>query len=205
MLDVKNLGLQEYTLVWHAMQEFTNERTPETPDELWIVEHPPVFTLGLAGREEHILNPHDIPVIRTDRGGQVTYHGPGQIVIYILLDLRRREGGIRNLVCDIEKAVIQLLAEYHIQGERRPNAPGIYVQEKKIASIGLRVRRGCTYHGVSFNFDMDLTPFSYINPCGYQDLQMTQLSELIPGLQKNVIKEKLVHLISEGSRIPKFP
>lgn len=195
MINIKNLGQQEYVPTWEAMQQFTNERSAETVDELWIVEHPPVFTLGLAGREEHILNPHQIPVIRTDRGGQVTYHGPGQIVIYLLLDLRRREGGIRNLVCDIEKAIIDFLATYHIAAELRTHAPGVYVAEKKIASIGLRVRRNCTFHGISFNYAMDLTPFSYINPCGFAGLQMTQLAELIELPERQQTETQLVNCL----------
>jgi lipoyl(octanoyl) transferase len=192
-LIIKHLSLQPYEQVWQAMQNFTDHRSADTPDELWNVEHPPVFTLGLAGKTEHILNPHHIPIVKTDRGGQVTYHGPGQIVIYLLIDLKRREQGIRNLVCDIEKSIIKFLAEYNIEAQRKNDAPGVYVQDKKIASIGLRVRRGCTYHGLSFNFDMDLTPFSYINPCGYPDLKMTQFSELVSRYQRKDIESGLVH------------
>lgn len=193
-MHIRHLGQQDYTLVWDAMRQFTDQRNSDTPDELWIVEHPPVFTLGQAGRPEHILNPHDIPVIRSDRGGQVTYHGPGQLVIYILLDLRQSESGkgIRTLVCNIEKAIINFLAAYHIQGHCRAGAPGVYVKDKKIASIGLRVRRGCTYHGLSFNLDMDITPFTYINPCGYQDLQITQLVDYVKEYQRAQVEEQLI-------------
>ena len=195
-LIVKHLGQKSYDQVWQAMQQFTDQRSSDTPDELWVVEHPPVFTLGLAGKTEHILNPHNIPIIKTDRGGQVTYHGPGQIVIYLLIDLKRREQGIRNLVCDIEKAIIKFLAEYNIKAKRKENAPGVYINDKKIASIGLRVRKGCTYHGLSFNFDMDLTPFSYINPCGFPDLKMTQFAEQVSTKNKNDIETQLIsHLI----------
>ena len=177
---VKRLGLQNYQETWEAMLAFTQSRTNDTEDELWLLEHPPVFTFGQAGKKEHLLNPHDIPVIQTDRGGQVTYHGPGQLIAYVLVDLRRNHCGIRALVTQLEQAVIATLKEYGVMGVSYRERPGVYVQEKKIASIGLRVKRGCSYHGLSFNIDMDLTPFSYINPCGYQGLQMTQLRDFIP-------------------------
>lgn len=191
-VQVRRLNQQPYNEVWQAMREFTDARTEETPDELWIVEHPPVFTLGQAGKPEHILNPHHIPVVNTDRGGQVTYHGPGQIVIYLLLDLRRRAQGIRNLVRDIEQAMIDFLALYNISAEAQEGAPGVYVNGKKIASIGLRVRKGYTYHGLSFNLDMDLTPFSYINPCGYAGLAITQLIDYVPHYERLQVEEQLV-------------
>jgi lipoyl(octanoyl) transferase len=196
-LHVRRLNQQAYTQTWQAMREFTDARTADTPDELWLVEHPPVFTLGQAGKPEHILNAHNIPVINTDRGGQVTYHGPGQIVIYLLIDLRRREQGIRNLVRDIEQAIIDFLALYNIPGEIKSGAPGVYVADKKIASIGLRVRRGCTYHGISFNLDMDLTPFSYINPCGYPGLVVTQFADLVPNYQRQMIEEQLITCLAK--------
>lgn len=160
------------------MQDFTARRGPDTPDEIWLLEHPPVFTLGLAGKREHILQVTDIPIIPIDRGGQVTYHGPGQIVVYLLLDLKRRGYGVRELVNRMEQAVIDLLADYGIEGQRRDKAPGVYVEGKKIAALGLRIKRGMSYHGLAFNVDMDLAPFSHINPCGYEGLEVTQLREL---------------------------
>ena len=178
------LGRVAYEPTWRAMQAFTRARTAETPDQLWRVEHPPVFTLGLAGRPEHVLAPGDIPVVSTDRGGQVTYHGPGQAVAYLLLDLRRRGYGVRELVRRIEAAVIDLLAERDIPGRRRDGMPGVYVGDAKIAAIGLRVARGCTYHGVSLNVDGDLEPFSRIDPCGYPGLEATRLADL--GVRDNV-------------------
>ena len=174
----RRLGLQDYEPVWRDMQSFTDTRGPDTADELWLVEHPPVFTLGLAGKPEHLLDPGDIPVIHTDRGGQVTYHGPGQVVAYVLLDMRRAGLGVRRLVSALEDAVTALLAGYDIHGEARPDAPGVYVDGRKIAALGLRVRRGACYHGVALNVDMDLAPFSRINPCGYPGLAVTQLAEL---------------------------
>jgi lipoyl(octanoyl) transferase len=180
-ITVRRLGLQDYEPVWQQMQQFTAERTADTPDEIWLVEHPPVYTLGLNGKREHILDPQDIPVVQSDRGGQVTYHGPGQLVAYLLLDLKRRNLGIKQLVNHMEQAIIDLLAESGIQAKRRQNAPGVYVNDAKIAALGLRVRRGCCYHGLSLNIDMDLEPFSRINPCGFANLPTTQLSDLLPG------------------------
>jgi lipoyl(octanoyl) transferase len=160
------------------MQSFTDARGPDTPDELWLVEHEPVFTLGQAGKPEHVLAAGDIPVVHVDRGGQVTYHGPGQIVAYPLLDLRRLHVGVRELVRRIEQAIIDTLAEWNIQARRRDGAPGVYVADAKIAALGLRVRRGCTFHGLAFNIAMDLEPFRRINPCGYAGLQVTQMLDL---------------------------
>ncbi|MGE5094900.1 MAG: lipoyl(octanoyl) transferase LipB [Betaproteobacteria bacterium] len=160
------------------MQAFTSRRDESTADQLWLVEHPPVFTLGLAGRREHLLAPGDIPVVPTDRGGQVTYHGPGQAVVYLLLDLRRRRLGVRELVSRIEQGAIDLLARHGVEGVRRAGMPGVYVGEAKIAAIGLRVARGCSYHGVALNVDMDLEPFTRIDPCGYPGLAATQLADL---------------------------
>ncbi|MBS0439413.1 MAG: lipoyl(octanoyl) transferase LipB, partial [Proteobacteria bacterium] len=171
-------GLSPYEPVWRAMQAFTDARTPQTPDELWVVEHAPVFTLGQAGKWEHVLNPGDIPVIPVDRGGQVTYHGPGQIVAYPLIDLRRAGIGVRDYVQRIEQAVIDTLAEWNITAARRDGAPGVYVNGAKIAALGIRVRRGCTFHGLAFNIAMDLEPFHRINPCGFQGLQVTQVLDL---------------------------
>ena len=177
-LTIRRLGRRPYLSVWRAMQAFTGARDSHTRDELWLVEHDPVFTLGLGGREEHVVAPGDIPVLRCDRGGQVTYHGPGQLVAYILLDLRRRGLGVKRLVHDTEAALIRLLANYGIQAGRRPGAPGVYVEGAKIAALGYRVRRGCCYHGVSLNVAMDLEPFGRIHPCGYTDLSVTQLTAL---------------------------
>lgn len=162
------------------MTDFTNQRTAETPDQLWLVEHPPVFTQGQAGKAEHLLFPGEIPVVQTDRGGQVTYHGPGQLVAYPLLDLKRIKIGVRDLVTQIEQTIIATLAHYQISSAAKPDAPGVYVEGKKIASLGLRVRRGCSFHGLALNVDMDLSPFLQINPCGYEGLAMTQIKDLIP-------------------------
>lgn len=171
-------GLAAYEPVWRAMQAFTDTRDADTGDELWIVEHPPVFTLGQAGKMEHVLMPGDIPVVPVDRGGQVTYHGPGQIVAYPLVDLRRLKLGIRDFVCRIEQAIIDTLAHWNIGAERKAGAPGVYVAGAKVAALGLRVRRGCTFHGLAFNVNMDLEPFRRINPCGYEGLQVTQVMDL---------------------------
>jgi lipoyl(octanoyl) transferase len=175
---VKRLGRVDYEPTFQAMQAFTASRSPETPDELWIVEHPPVYTLGQAGKLEHILRDVGIPIVKIDRGGQVTYHGPGQVVIYLLLDLPRRKIKVRELVSAIEQAVIDLLAEQGVTAERRDGAPGVYVGEAKVAALGLRIRNGCSYHGVSLNVDMDLSPFAAINPCGYAGLKVIQTKDL---------------------------
>jgi lipoyl(octanoyl) transferase len=159
------------------MQDYTNRRDESTPDQLWLLQHPPVYTLGQAGRTEHLIDPGDIPVIKTDRGGQVTYHGPGQLIAYILLDLRRAHLGIRALVSHLEQSVISLLAEYGITAAARRDAPGVYIAQSKVASLGLRIRKGCSFHGLSLNVDMDLTPFEHINPCGYPGLKVTQLAD----------------------------
>jgi lipoyl(octanoyl) transferase len=172
------LGKVEYEPTWRRMQEFTESRTAEQPDELWFLEHPPVFTLGLNGRREHVLAPAEIPVVQVDRGGQVTYHGPGQLVVYPLLDLGRSGLGVRALVCALERAVVRCVAGYGITAAGSRDAPGVYVDGRKLASIGLRVRRNCSYHGLALNVDMDLEPFRRINPCGYAGLEVTQLSEL---------------------------
>nr|WP_049631972.1 lipoyl(octanoyl) transferase LipB [Cellvibrio sp. pealriver] len=179
-LEVVRLGLQDYQTSWQAMSDFTNQRTPDTTDQLWLVEHPPVFTQGQAGKAEHLLFPGDIPVVQTDRGGQVTYHGPGQLVAYPLLDLRRLNIGVRELVTRIEQTIVATLAHYGIESAAKPDAPGVYVNGDKIASLGLRVRRGCSFHGLALNVDMDLSPFGRINPCGYQGLAMAQMRDLIP-------------------------
>lgn len=179
-LTVRHLGLQPYEPVWRAMQAFTDARDESTADELWLLQHPPVFTQGQAGKAEHVLAAGNIPVVQVDRGGQVTYHGPGQIVAYPLIDLRRRELGVKALVCRIEEAILRVLAHYGVQAARRPGAPGIYVAEAKIASLGLRVRRGRSFHGLAFNINMDLEPFQRINPCGFAGLQVTDLAHFVP-------------------------
>ena len=171
------LGLVAYEPTWRAMQAFTQARTQETRDQLWLVEHPPVFTLGLAGRREHVLAPGNIPVVATDRGGQVTYHGPGQAVAYVLMDLRRARLGVKELVRRLEQAAIELLAGYGIAGERRAGMPGVYVNGAKIAAIGLRIARGCSYHGIAMNAHVGLEPFSRIDPCGYPGLASTRLAD----------------------------
>ena len=178
MLTIRNLGLQDYETSWQAMQRFTQERSAETPDEIWIVEHRPVYTLGLSGKREHLLNTGNIPVINSDRGGQVTYHGPGQVVIYTLLDIKRLNLGVRQLVTLLEQAMINTLADHGISAVSKADAPGVYVNDKKIGSIGLRIKKNCSYHGLSLNNDMDLRPFDHINTCGYSDLKVTQLSDL---------------------------
>lgn len=175
---VHTLGLVEYKPTWDAMKKFTAERTPDTRDEIWLVQHPPTYTQGLAGLPEHLLNPTDIPVIKIDRGGQITYHGPGQIVAYLLLDLRRWKLNVRELVNRMEQAVVDVLGEYGVAAQGRVDAPGVYVGDAKIASLGLKIRHGCCYHGLALNVDMNLTPFSHINPCGYQGLRVTQCVEL---------------------------
>lgn len=178
MLTIRWLGRKDYQPCWKAMQEFTQTRTEETADEIWLLEHTPVFTQGQNGKPEHVLNPGDIPVVQTDRGGQVTYHGPGQLMVYTLVDLRRKKLNVRELVSMLEQSVIDMLAEYHIQAAAKLDAPGVYVDHKKICSIGLRIRKGCSYHGIAFNVALDLEPFSRINPCGFAQLQMAQFSEL---------------------------
>lgn len=175
-LQVRRLGLMDYEPVWRAMQKFTDERDENTPDELWLVEHPPVFTQGQAGRAEHILAPGDIPVIQVDRGGQVTYHGPGQVVAYPLIDINRLGLGVRELVKGIEQAIIDVLQSYGVESQLVEGAPGVYIDGVKIASLGLRIRKGKSFHGLAFNVDMDLEPFQRINPCGFQGLQVTNLS-----------------------------
>lgn len=177
-LLLRQLGRQPYLPVWQRMQQFTAARDPHTPDEIWLLEHEPVFTFGREGKPEHLLQAGDIPVVRVDRGGQITYHGPGQLVVYLLLDLRRRRLGVRNLVAGIEQALCALLAGYGIDGQLLPDTPGVFVAGAKIASLGLRVNQGCSSHGLALNVAMDLQPFAQINPCGHQGLAMTQLRDL---------------------------
>lgn len=178
-IELHRLGRRPYTPVWQAMRDLTDGRDADTPDQFWLVEHDPVFTQGQAGKPEHLLMPGDIPVVATDRGGQVTYHGPGQVVLYPLLDVRRARLGVRELVSALEQAVIALLADHGVVAHARPDAPGVYVGEAKIASLGLRIRRGASFHGVALNVDGDLSPFQRINPCGYAGLAMTRLADLV--------------------------
>jgi len=189
---VRDLGRRPYEPVWRAMQAFTDTRDDTTPDELWLVEHEPVFTLGQAGKPEHVLMPGDIPVLHVDRGGQVTYHGPGQIVLYPLLDLRRLKVGVKEYVCKIEQAMIDTLADWNITAVRRDGAPGVYVGDAKIGALGIRVRRGCTFHGLAFNIAMDLSPFHRINPCGYAGLQVTSMADLGGPSALDAVKPQLV-------------
>jgi lipoyl(octanoyl) transferase len=190
-MEIRRLGRAEYEPTWRAMQTFTAERGADTPDELWLLEHPPVFTLGLNAKPEHLLNPGDIPVIEIDRGGQVTYHGPGQLVAYVLLDIARRHLGVQRLVQLMEQAVIDLLAEHGVRGEGRRDAPGVYVDGAKLAALGLRVKRGRTYHGLALNVAMDLEPFGRINPCGYPGMQVTQLHDLEISLDLDAVSARL--------------
>ncbi|EPE5850114.1 lipoyl(octanoyl) transferase LipB [Vibrio vulnificus] len=198
-LVVKRLGRRDYLPVWQAMHEFTDTRNEETPDEVWLIEHNPVFTQGQAGKAEHLLNTGDIPVVQSDRGGQVTYHGPGQLVAYFLINLRRKKLGVRDLVTTIENLVINTLKAYNIDSAARPDAPGVYVDGRKICSLGLRIRKGCSFHGLALNVNMDLSPFLRINPCGYQGMEMVQVSELggptdIALVEQQLVKE-LVNLL----------
>lgn len=177
-INIRKLGRQDYQSCWQKMQDYTLARDESSADEIWIVEHPAVFTQGLNGKPEHLLQASDIPVVNTDRGGQVTYHAPGQLVIYTLIDIKRRGMGVRQLVTLIEQAMVETLAQYGLHAVAKAEAPGVYIAGQKIGSVGLRIKKGCSYHGLSLNNNMDLTPFSYINPCGYQGLKVTQLADL---------------------------
>jgi lipoyl(octanoyl) transferase len=188
---VKNLGIQHYENVWREMQNFTQNRTPDTPDEIWLCEHFPVFTLGLNGRREHLLNIGDISVVQTDRGGQVTYHGKGQAIVYILFDLKRLNLNSQQIVSCLENVMIQTLAEFQIYAEAKADARGVYVENKKIGSIGLRIKKNGCYHGLSLNNNMDLTPFNFINPCGYADLKMTQLADFGVIIETSKLAEQI--------------
>lgn len=194
-LIVRQLGLTDYEPVWRAMQAFTDTRQPESPDELWLLSHRPVFTQGQAGKAEHVLAPAQIPVIQIDRGGQVTYHGPGQLVVYLLIDVRRAGIGVRELVSIIERAIVDTLACVKISAQAKAGAPGVYVGDAKIASLGLRIRRGCSYHGMSLNVAMDMEPFNRINPCGYQGLQVTQVIDLAPEKNPETLMESMQKLV----------
>ncbi|WP_058970739.1 lipoyl(octanoyl) transferase LipB [Type-D symbiont of Plautia stali] len=192
MLLVRQLGLRDWQPVSDAMHQFTDQRDPHTADELWLVEHHPVFTQGQAGKAEHLLMPGDIPVVQSDRGGQVTYHGPGQQIMYVLIDVKRRKMGVRELVTALEETVISTLADYDISARARADAPGVYVGDDKICSLGLRIRKGCSFHGLALNVAMDLAPFLRINPCGYAGMQMTQLSATQPGVTPGDVQPRLV-------------
>lgn len=193
---IRQLDRQDYQATWQAMQDFTLARDSTTADEIWITEHSPVYTLGLNGKPEHLFNTGDIPVINSDRGGQVTYHGPGQLIVYTLLDIKRLNLNIRQLVTLLEQAMIGTLADLGVTANARADAPGVYVDEKKIGSIGLRIKKNCSYHGLSLNNQMDLQPFNNINPCGYPGLQVTQLSELGVNLSTAELARSVVHAIT---------
>jgi lipoyl(octanoyl) transferase len=203
---IKYLGMVDYRTTWLAMKRFTSERNRDTTDEIWVLQHPPTYTQGQAGKPEHLLNARHIPVVEIDRGGQITYHGPGQIVLYLLLDLRRWQLNVRELVRLMENSVIELLASFNIKAAGRVDAPGVYVGDAKIAALGLKIKNGCCYHGLSFNVDMDLTPFNFINPCGYAGLQVTQLKD--QGVSASlltlepVLAEKLVSLLRQHAEKP---
>lgn len=201
---IRQLGIQNYQDIWHKMQEFTDNRTAETPDEIWLVQHPSVFTQGSAGKPEHLLNPTHIPVVQSDRGGQITYHGLGQQIMYVLIDIKRHKAqgndlNVRQLVTALEQTVVKTLADYDIKSYPKPDAPGVYVDQRKICSLGLRIRKGCSFHGLALNINMDLTPFHHINPCGYAGLEMCQLADFIPSEQAkcDLVSPKLVNYFTQ--------
>ncbi|WP_299195132.1 lipoyl(octanoyl) transferase LipB [uncultured Amphritea sp.] len=192
---IRDLGLVEYLPTWQAMQDFTASRGEHSVDEIWVLEHHPVFTQGHAGNAEHLLGTGDIPVVQVDRGGQVTYHGPGQLVVYLLLNLRRKKFGVKELVARMEASIVELLANYGVEAYARADAPGVYVNEAKICSLGLRVRKGCSFHGLAFNLDMDLEPFNRINPCGYAGMAVTRLKNLVDTLDRESVKDSLTEIL----------
>lgn len=200
-ITVRNLGLQDYEPLWRAMQRFTDTRTPETADEIWFTEHPPVFTLGINAKREHLLATGDIPIVQIDRGGQVTYHGPGMLMIYPLIDLKRLGLGVRDLVTALEQSVVDLAAGYGIDARARPDAPGVYAGDSKFASVGLRIRRGASYHGMALNVRVDLEPFLRINPCGYAGLEMTDLATLGGDSNLDAVRDKLLPHFLEHLRL----
>ena len=202
-MKVIQLGLAEYSPIFHAMEVFTDARNERTEDELWVVEHPPVFTQGMAGKAEHLLSRSNIPVVQIDRGGQITYHGPGQLVVYTLIDFKRRKISVRELVSRLENSIIATLAEYGIAAAADPKRPGVYVDGKKIASLGLRIKRGAVYHGLALNVNMDLAPFRQINPCGYAGLEMTQIADLVqPAPSVADVAAKLTTYLQQQLRLP---
>lgn len=196
-LYIKTLGLQAYQPVWQAMQLFTEQRSADTADEIWLLQHEPVFTLGRNGKQEHILSHTEIPIVNIDRGGQVTYHGPGQLIAYLLIDLKRRELGVRQLVTLIEQSIIDTLKEYQLTAAARPDAPGVYIDNAKIAALGLRIKKGCSFHGLSLNFAMDLSPFQLINPCGYKNLEVVQLCDYIESVDVSQLQRQLIFHLSK--------
>jgi lipoyl(octanoyl) transferase len=198
---VKDLGLVEYQPTCEAMRQFTAQRDQNTEDELWLLEHPQVFTLGLNGKDEHILNTHDIPLVNTDRGGQVTFHGPGQLIVYSLIDLKRAKIGVREMISRLENSVTGMLSDLNIEAKARADAPGVYVEGRKIASLGLRVKRGACYHGLSLNVAMDLSPFSYINPCGYQGMEVIDLKSLACDLTMEQAKQYFVSAFNQQMQL----
>jgi lipoyl(octanoyl) transferase len=209
-ITVRSLGVQDYEPLWRAMQRFTDTRTPDTIDEIWFTEHPPVFTLGLNASREHLLETGDIPVVQIDRGGQVTYHGPGMLMIYPLIDLKRLGLGVRDLVTALEQSVVNLASEYGVTAAARPDAPGVYVADTKFASVGLRIRRGASYHGMALNVRVDLEPFLRINPCGYAGLEMTDLATLggdsdLDVVQKKLLPHFLKHLRLDDANVTSGP
>jgi lipoyl(octanoyl) transferase len=204
-MQVRQLGIQPYTTVWENMKTFTQTRTIHTPDELWILEHYPVYTQGQAGKPEHLLHSQNIPLVQSDRGGQITYHGPGQMIAYVLLNIQKRQLGVRTLVCMLEKILITLLKTLQIEAHTKPNAPGVYVDNKKIASIGLRIKKGCAYHGIALNVNMDLQPFLGINPCGFAQLQMTQIQEYLPTITMKEVITLFITLFLSHFQTPCFP
>ncbi len=205
-MKVIQLGLAEYSPIFHAMEVFTDARNERTEDELWVVEHPPVFTQGMAGKAEHLLARSNIPVVQIDRGGQITYHGPGQLVVYTLIDFKRRKISVRDLVSRLENSIIASLAEYGIAAAADPKRPGVYVDGKKIASLGLRIKRGAVYHGLALNVNMDLSPFRQINPCGYAGLEMTQIADLVQSAPSMVdVAAKLTAHLQQQLRLPEKP
>lgn len=196
-LIIRNLGSQPYQDSWQAMRDFTENRDENSIDEIWIVEHPQVFTQGLAGKAEHLLANTDIPVVKSDRGGQITFHGPGQLVVYLLINIRRKSFNVRRLVSIIEEAIIDLLGDYKVDAVAKPDAPGVYVDGKKIASLGLKIRKGCSFHGLALNVDMDLSPFLQINPCGYAGLEMTQCKDLGINASVNDLAPLLIEKLNQ--------
>ena len=196
-LIVRQLGIQPYLPIWHAMQKFSDQRSDAVADEIWLTQHPPVFTQGQAGKEEHLLAPGDIPVVKVDRGGQVTYHGPGQVMMYVLLDIKRRKLGVRQLVTVLESCVVNSLQEYNIQAYPKSDAPGVYIDGKKVCSVGLRIRKGCSFHGLALNVNMDLSPFNRINPCGYAGLEMVNCAQLGGPASTDLAGNKLIEHFCE--------
>lgn len=194
---IRDLGIIDYAQSLQAMQVFTQQRTPETMDEIWCLQHPAVFSQGYAGKAEHILNPQHIPIVQSDRGGQVTYHGPGQLVCYTLVDLKRLDFKVRDLVCALERAAIQVLSAVGIEAEAKRDAPGVYVDDAKICSLGLRIKRGYSFHGLALNIDMDLKPFDWINPCGFKQLKMTQIKDFIPDVKFMDVQTALIETLAQ--------